>query len=59
MKIPRYKHNCIIQSGDMVGNKYHYDVPWWELDNTCPYCKQPLITASQLLEHIYRELTED
>ena len=58
--ISKYTHTCVIQDGDMRGNKYRKEVSWWDYEygNTCDFCGEPLVTTEELLAHIYRELTE-
>lgn len=58
--IPQYVHSCIVQRGDMAGNKVLTTVSSWdyEFGNKCDYCGELLVTTEQLIAHIYMELTE-
>ena len=58
--ISPYVHVCYIKSGSLAGNKLIVEVDSWdfEVDGRCDNCGEPLVTAKQLVAHIYRELTE-
>jgi hypothetical protein len=59
-KISTYTHSCVIQTGDLAGNKHLREVTAWEYEygEPCPHCGEPLVTTEQLLAHIYAELTD-
>ena len=58
--ITPYIHQCVIQDGDMAGNKHSQPVGSWDIEaqEECLNCGEPLATPLEIITHIYRELTE-
>jgi len=59
MRIKPYVHRCIIQTGDLAGNRYSHEVNVWDYEckTLCDNCHEPLVTTEELMAYIYAELT--
>lgn len=60
-RIEPYQHRCIVQSGDLAGNKRSQDVDPVEVEYaiTCDNCGEVLATPEQIIAHIYGELLRE
>lgn len=55
-----YVHRCIVQSGDLAGNKIETEVTPFHIEykQSCENCREPLATVEQIAAYIYEELVE-